>query len=133
MSASFPHITAIYAALLGLMMASLGSLVVRQRFKQQVSLMDNGKLVLREAIRRHGNFSEYVPLALVLIGLVELGGARAWLVHLLGCGLLVARLLHACGIKATRGATFGRVSGILITYTVFVITSLWLLWATIIT
>ena len=124
----FPEITAIYTALLGLMMVVLSLLVVRQRFRQRVSLMDGGKPVVRQAMRIHGNFSEYVPLALALIALVELGGAVVWLVHVLGGGLLAGRLLHATGLKATRGPTLGRMSGMLLTYSVFAISSVWLIW-----
>lgn len=124
----FPETTAIYAAIFGLMMVVLSVLVVRQRFKQRVPLMDGGKLIVRQAMRIHGNFAEYVPMALVLVAFVELAGAMMWLVHLLGGGLLAGRLLHATGLKATKGPTLGRVSGMLLTYSVFAISSLWLIW-----
>ena len=124
----FPEITAAYAAIFGLMMIILSALVVRQRFKQRVTLMDGGKLVVRQAMRIHGNFTEYVPLALVLVAFVELGGAMMWLVHLLGGGLLAGRLLHATGLKASKGPTVGRISGMLLTYSVFAISSVWLIW-----
>ena len=56
---------------------------------------DAGDPALRSAIRAFGNYVEYVPLALVLIGLMELGGTDSGLLWWTG-GLFVAgRVLHA--------------------------------------
>ena len=51
-------------------------------------------------MRRHANFIEFVPLALILIGLVEMSGASALAIHLLAGGLVLFRVCHAVGIKA---------------------------------
>ena len=45
-----------------------------------------------------GNFTEYVPMALILFTFVEMQGWPRWLVHGLCLVLLAARLLHAYGI-----------------------------------
>jgi uncharacterized membrane protein YecN with MAPEG domain len=50
------------------------------------------------AVRRHGNFAEYVPLSLILIMLLELNGVpRPWLLGLAGA-LVLARLMQAAGM-----------------------------------
>jgi uncharacterized membrane protein YecN with MAPEG domain len=53
-------------------------------------------------MRRHGNFVEYVPMMMIMLGALELNGASPMLLHGLGVGLITARLLHAIG---TAGST----------------------------
>jgi uncharacterized protein len=69
---SFPiPITALYAGVLGiiLVLISVRVSVVRGKFK--VMFGDGGQESLMRAIRGQGNFVEYVPLALLLVGMVE--------------------------------------------------------------
>jgi uncharacterized membrane protein YecN with MAPEG domain len=40
-----------------------------------------------------------VPILLVLLLLLELGGSRPWLLHGLGAAILLGRVLHAAGIS----------------------------------
>ena len=56
-------------------------------------------IVLQRRIRVQGNFTEYVPMALILFMFVELQGWPRWLVHGLCLLLLAARLVHAYGIS----------------------------------
>ena len=71
---------------------------------------------LDKAIRIHGNFSEYMPIALVLLGVLELGGlADTWL-HVFGATLVVGRLLHAAGLSKTKGTSLPRLVGVLSTF-----------------
>ncbi len=57
-----------------------------------------GTLPLLIAIRRHGNFVEYVPLALILLGAVEVSGASRFTCEIFAVLLIAARLMHAAGI-----------------------------------
>lgn len=43
----------------------------------------------------HGNFSEFVPLSLLVIAVVELAGSSDVLVHLMGAALVCSRCAHA--------------------------------------
>lgn len=95
-----PVITALYAGILGLMSIALAFPAGSLRGKLQVSVGDGGHPELLLAMRRHGNFVEYVPLALILIGLLELNGVTGTAIHALGAGLVVARICHAVGLKA---------------------------------
>ena len=92
-------ITALYAALLGLVMIVLQLLVGRQRFDTDVSLYDGGHRPLAVAIRRHANWAEHVPFALILLALIELNGAPTGWLHLLGGALLAARIIHPFGLR----------------------------------
>ena len=64
-------IIAIYAAPLAFLYIALAINVIRLRFKHRVSLGAGEVPKLERAIRAHGNFAEYVPFALLLIGLSE--------------------------------------------------------------
>ena len=61
--------------------------------------------------RTQANFVENVPLALVLLYLLEVAGAAAAAVHVLGSSLVVLRLLHAWGMSAYPGANYPRLIG----------------------
>ena len=63
-------ITAIYAALLGLLFLALSVNVVRTRRATRVSLGAGDHPLLERRIRAHGNFAEYTPIALILIAFV---------------------------------------------------------------
>ena len=92
-------ITSIYAALLGILLVVLAGNVGRMRSKSGPSLGTGSNEDLVVADRRHMNFVENVPTALLLIALVEAGGAPKGWVHALGAVLLVARLIHPFGIS----------------------------------
>ncbi len=92
-------ITALYAALQGLVMVVLMLLVGRERLETDVSLYDGGHRGLAVAIRRHANWAEHVPFALLLLALIELNGAPALWLHALGGSLLLARIAHPFGLR----------------------------------
>ena len=65
-------LTPIYAGLAVLFYVFLSIRVIGLRRSTRTSLGNGGHVSLEQAIRVHGNFSEYVPLALVLMLLAEL-------------------------------------------------------------
>mgnify|MGYP006233553957 FL=1 len=65
-------ITALYAALCGFLVVALAANVVRYRLGKKVSLGDGGHKDVNRAIRAHGNTVEYIPLALILMALLEI-------------------------------------------------------------
>ena len=93
-------ITALYAGLTTLILFWLSFGAGSLRGKLRVSLGDGGNVELQEKIRRHGNAIEYVPMAIVLLGIAELNGAGATFLHVLGIMLVVARIAHPLGLKA---------------------------------
>lgn len=95
-----PTATLLYAGLLGLMSIAIAFPVGRLRGSTGISMGDGGDPDLQLAIRRHANFTEYVPLALILLGLLEANGLSSPTVHVLGCLLVLFRILHAIGLKA---------------------------------
>lgn len=111
-----PVITPLYAALAALMLIVLSVRVIGLRRSRQVAIGDGAEEVMARRIRAQGNFTEYVPLALLLMLLMELGGAPAWQLHGLGLALMVGRLIHAWALAAHSGK--GRVAGISLTFVV---------------
>ena len=93
-----PTIVPIYAAIFAIMLIALSLRVAKTRGDVQIAIGDGGNIVLRRAIRVQGNFTEYVPMAMILFTFVEMQGWPRWLVHGLCLVLLAARLLHAYGI-----------------------------------
>jgi uncharacterized membrane protein YecN with MAPEG domain len=120
-------ITSIYAGLLAIWFVLLSYRVVQQR-GHGVSLGDGGDQVLLRRIRAHGNFAEYVPIILILLGALEFGGAKPWLLHVLGATLVVARLLHGIALSFTESWKFGRFYGTLLTFILLPVTGGLCLW-----
>lgn len=114
-------IASLYAGLLGLLLLALSMNVSRERGRARVSLGDGGDEVLNKAIRAQANFTEYVPLALILIALSEAQGAPAVAVHILGAMLVVGRFLHAAGMLGTQLMRLGRLIGTVLTFLVLLI------------
>jgi uncharacterized protein len=101
---AFPALTSLYAALLALVFAALSIWVVAGRAQFRVNHGDGGNEDLNRRIRAHANFAEYVPLILLLVALLEAGGAGRGTVHALLLPLLVARLMHPIGMVAPVGS-----------------------------
>ena len=121
-------ITALYAGLLGLVFLVLEVPIGRLRTITNISLYDGGNKELAVAIRRHANFVEHVPLALLLLALLELGGAGSGLLYGLGGVLLLARVLHPFGIDYDKMRNPLRGIGALGTMGVILIASGTLIW-----
>ncbi|MCJ2093453.1 MAPEG family protein [Methylobacterium sp. J-072] len=126
----FPATTAVYAALLALVYLGLSGWVMGSRVSDNVLFGDGGDESMLKRVRSHANFSEYVPLALILVGLLEAGGASHGLVQGLLIALLVGRILHPIGMFAAPNSPrqFAcRGGGILLTLAVLAIAAIALL------
>lgn len=124
MTATAPIVTALYAGVLGLLAQLLAVVVIRGRGRHRVGIGDGGNEELGRAIRVFGNFSEYVPLVLLMLGMLEALGMPRWTIHGGGAILVAARLLHARALMASSGSSFGRVAGMALTFGVLILASL---------
>jgi uncharacterized membrane protein YecN with MAPEG domain len=91
-------ITALYAGVLALWLGWLGFQVGSTRSRTGISILHGDDMDLAEKVRRHANFTENVPLALILMGVLESNGAGAGLLHGLGIALVIARVAHPFGL-----------------------------------
>ena len=122
------QVTALYAALLGIVGLVLMGLVGWTRGKTKISLNDGSVKPLIEANRRHMNWVENVPFILLLMAIAELNGsAKTWL-HVMGSVLLISRLIHPFGINADKMMMWQRgvgTTGTLIVAVAAIVTVLW--------
>lgn len=108
-------ITLFYAGLCTLLVLWLAVRVIRRRLQAKIGLGDGGDGELNRRIRAHANAIEYLPLALLLLGGMELNGYPDPAIHAFGATLLVSRLLHAWGLSRSSGASVGRFAGTALT------------------
>jgi uncharacterized membrane protein YecN with MAPEG domain len=106
-----PLVTALYAAIIGLLAVILTVNVIRNRVALKIDTGDGGNAKMGMAIRAHANLAQHAPLALLLIGFAEALGTGKTIVHILGAALVLARLLSAWGLLSAEGQSFGRQSG----------------------
>ncbi|MFO7763963.1 MAG: MAPEG family protein [Wenzhouxiangellaceae bacterium] len=114
-----PSVVLFYTALHALLLIALSWNVVRLRQRHQVGIGTGSVDALERAARVQANFCEYVPLALLLLALIEFGTrVPIWALHLLGLALLVGRIAHAVGLGRSAGASRARVLGTVLTWAV---------------
>jgi uncharacterized protein len=82
------------------------------RTKEKVSVGDGGNDSVIRRMRAHSNFSEFTPIVLILLGLVEMATGTSMILWAAGGLYLVGRILHGIGMD---GWSAGRGAGILIT------------------
>ena len=97
-------ITALYAALSGFLIIALAANVVRLRLAKKVSLGDGGHKDVSRAIRAHGNTIVYLPLALILMALLEINGGGSTALHSYGILLVGGRVVYSYGMLVPRSS-----------------------------
>ena len=127
-------VTSIIAALAALLYIALAMRVIGVRRSDKVSLGDAANKTLETRIRQHGNFNEYVPLALILMAIAEFQNAPRLLLIVLGLAILGGRLAHVYGLENMHNAVGRklRTYGMLSTFLSLVILSLTLVLQTLI-
>jgi uncharacterized protein len=113
-------VTPLYAGLLALFFVILSARVVNLR-RRGIIFGDNGDVGVIRIVRAQANFAEYVPLALLMLALLEMGRFSIYLLHALGIALVIARLLHGVALSFGWQIRFGRVAGAALTFIVLLI------------
>ena len=91
--------TAAYAVVLFVIFAVLSARAGLRRGRTGISIFYGDDMELAAAMRRHANFVENLPLALILMAIAELNGTSGTLLHVLGVALVVARIAHPIGLR----------------------------------
>lgn len=94
-------ITLISASLLGLLLIHLSVRVSKNRQRAKVSIGDGGDEMLANAIRAHGNLTEFAPFFLILLGLLEFREANPVLLLVLAAAFVVGRFMHGLTFPCT--------------------------------
>ena len=119
------HLEAVtfYAGLFVLLFAGLKLNAGRVRAATQISIGDGGSDPMQKAMRTQMNAVEDVPIVLLgLFGLASLA-APILLIHALGGGFLVLRVLHGLGMGGAPGFAIGRMIGTLGSLLVMLVTA----------
>jgi uncharacterized membrane protein YecN with MAPEG domain len=116
-------VSALYAAIFALLYIVLSLRIVKLRQNAKALFGNGDDERLSRAIRVHGNFSEYVPFALVLIYFLEISTHNALLTHIAAVALLLARLSHAYGFSQINENLRYRAFGMSVTMSVIGITA----------
>lgn len=109
-------ITLLYAGLCTILVVFLAVRVAQWRFRHKIGLGDGGDRELLKRVRVHANAVENLPLALILLGGMELNGYGTAVIHGFGGVLLVSRAAHAWGLSHSSGSSKGRFLGSLFTW-----------------
>ena len=123
-------ITALYAGVLAVFALVLSARAGGFRGKSGISVLygDPLNMELAERVRVHQNFLEYVPMAIIIMGLLEINGGGSTFLHSMGVVLIIARIAHAVGLKHDNMAHPGRVIGAGGTALMTLIAAVYLLW-----
>jgi uncharacterized membrane protein YecN with MAPEG domain len=97
---SLPVSTFLAAIFAGLLVLLSGQVSLR-RARTNIAFGDGGDETLRRRIRAHGNFIEYAPLAIIVVGLTEHHDAPSLLAWGLSAAFGASRILHAIGMLYT--------------------------------
>lgn len=108
-------VTLLYGGLSALLLITLSTYVSAQRGKYKSYIGDAPPVELQRVIRAHGNATEYVPIGILMLLVLELSGLGSTALHVLGGGFLAGRVLHAAGTLtktplSTVGATINNIA-----------------------
>ena len=113
-------VTLLYAGLLTLWFVLLSARVVNLRRRGMI-VGDNGDLQVIRIVRAQPNFAEYVPLALLLMGFLEVSRYSIYPLHAFGLTLLIVLLLHGSALSFGWQIRVGRVAGAALTFAVLLV------------
>ena len=107
--------TAPYFTAFGLLYIVNAWRVISLRRKHRVGLGHGDIPDLRRAIRIFGNFTEWVPIGLILLIALEFVQAPYWYQHVMGGILLLGRIIHSIALLRSQGASADRMIGMILT------------------
>jgi uncharacterized membrane protein YecN with MAPEG domain len=117
-------ITLATASIVGLMLIWLSARVIASRVRNEALIGDENNTELLFAIRTHGNFIEYAPIFLILLGLLEHSGGNPTALMVLAGLFIVARPLHVLGMGPDANLKLRQI-GTVLTFTVIIAASLY--------
>ncbi|WP_170418832.1 MAPEG family protein [Ruegeria atlantica] len=122
-----PEIALAVTAVFVLMSIPMAIAVGVRRSKTGILLLHGEDDDLLRLMRAHGNFIEYVPLAVLALAGAEIVGTPPWLIAVCGGVLLLARLIHYFSLRASAESK-GRAIGAALTTLTMMVLALAILW-----
>ena len=115
-------VSPIYVSLLALLIIFLAYRVTTFRRSEQISLgEEKSSKAMKSAIRAHANAVENIPIAALLLLMLELNSLNPILLHIFGSIVVLSRLGHAWGLSKYNGPSTGRYYGTLFTWLCIVV------------
>ena len=127
-------ITATFAATLAVLMFVLTLLVSMGRINlgkaegdaAKYPIHDGNDETLKRRIGAFNNFTEYTPMSLIMLALIEFNGAPATLIWILGASFVGGRVLHVIGMLTNPHFPLPRIVGMFATYAILLVPAGWL-------
>jgi len=119
-------ITLTIAGAVALLLLWLSARVSLLRRARGIDNGDGGDALMRARVRAHANLTEYAPVVLILLALLELAGRDPRALWAAGAVFVAGRLLHPFGLERP-GANALRAGGILSTWGVIAALGVWAL------
>ncbi len=111
-----------------LLMFCLKGAVGRTRSQTKVDFGAGDNDQMQRMLRVQGNAVEDIPIALIGLGALGLMSAPVLLLHILGGGLFVSRVLHALGLGGAGGFSLGRLLGTIGSILILLVTGVSCIW-----
>lgn len=122
------EIFALYAGLFVLLFVALKLNSGRVRAGEKVNFGDGGNEAMQKAMRVQANAVEDVPIVLIGLLALTLLSAPTMLLHVVGGGFFIGRVLHALGLGSKTGTGLPRLLGTLLTLIAMLVTAGACLW-----
>jgi len=119
-------VTSTIAGATALILLWLSARVSARRLKGGINNGDGGDARLQAAIRAQGNLTEYAPVVLILLLLLEMAGRNQGLLWAAGAVFVLGRLFHPLGMDRPAPNPL-RAGGILTTWAVLLVLAGWTL------
>jgi uncharacterized membrane protein YecN with MAPEG domain len=119
-------VTLVIAAACAVVNIWLAMRLVRGRLKGQVMVGDGGDRAMEAGMRAHANFTEYTPIVLILIALIELARGPLVALWVIGAIYVLARIAHPIGMTRAAPNPF-RAGGAVATWIVTLVLAGWAL------
>ncbi len=102
----------------------------RVRIGRKIVHGDGGDPLLHRRMRAHANFSEYAPIFLILLALVEYSIGSLWWLYFIGVLFVLGRILHGFGMDrdAVNPLRFGGILLTMLTMLALVVLALLAAW-----
>lgn len=91
-------VTLVLAGAAAIFLVLISFPIANRRRATQLSAGDGGDEKFNRLIRAQANFAEYTPLAIIVIGLIEMNGFAQIFVCSLAAAFAAGRLLHVVGM-----------------------------------
>ena len=116
-------VTLLTASILGILIVAVSYKCASRRMNEKIEIGTGEDKKLERLVRAQANLTEYAPISIILIGLLEANKINSQILYGIAAVLIIARLMHAYGFVNNVGKTPGRFYGIILTWLVILVSS----------